>query len=299
MATQGRQLISRRWAGSIIGVLLVILAILAVLFLWVGLPLSHEWIAGFLGLTEKNEILTLLGIGMGGVLIGLQVLAAYKRAVAMEDAANAHAAAAAELAAANRHTEWGQRQERLKTAVEHLGHRSDSVRMGGAYELFHLAQDTEHLRQTVLDILCGHIRWITGQDRYRETHKSNPSEEIHGLLNLLFVQDHEVFKGLLVYLRGSWLNGAALPGARLERADLASVHMRGAELRGHICNGRIFTRRVCKECRFGKRICKDRSFAKRIYREQCLDRRIWKARGSYRRSCKVRAFSGRIYKRRP
>ena len=41
--------------------------------------------------------------------------------------------------------------------------RSDSVRLGGAYELFHLAQDTEELRQTVLDILYAHIRRTTGE----------------------------------------------------------------------------------------------------------------------------------------
>ena len=39
-------------------------------------------------------------------------------------------------------TEQGQRQDRLKNAIEHLGHKSDSVRLGGAYELFHLAKDT-------------------------------------------------------------------------------------------------------------------------------------------------------------
>ena len=55
---------------------------------------------------------------------------------------------------ANQNTEQVQRQERLKNAIEHLGHDSDSVRLGGAYELFHLAKDTPDLRQTcVMDIL--------------------------------------------------------------------------------------------------------------------------------------------------
>ena len=48
-----------------------------------------------LGLSgKKNEILTFLGIGMGGVLLALQALMSYKRAKALEDTANAQAEAA-------------------------------------------------------------------------------------------------------------------------------------------------------------------------------------------------------------
>ena len=108
------------------------------------------------GLHTKNKTLQFLGIGMGGVLLALQALMSYKRAKALEDTANAQAEAAKaqakateEQAKANQNTEQGQRQERLKNAIEHLGHASDSVRLGGAYELFHLAQDTKDLRQTV------------------------------------------------------------------------------------------------------------------------------------------------------
>jgi len=57
----------------------------------------------------------------------------------MEDTANAQARATEEQAEANKNTESGQRQERLRSAIEHLGHEQVSVRLGGAYELFHLA----------------------------------------------------------------------------------------------------------------------------------------------------------------
>ena len=81
---------------------------------------------------------------MGGVLLAIQALMSYKRAKAMEDAANAQAeaanaqaaaakaqaaaakaqaAATKEQAKANQNTEQGQRQERLKNAIEHLGTR--------------------------------------------------------------------------------------------------------------------------------------------------------------------------------
>ena len=129
-------------------------------------------------------------------------------------------------------TEKGMRQERLKNAIEHLGHASDSVRLGGAHELFHLAQDTkdEDQRQSILDILCAHVRQTTSQDNYREENKLKPSEEIQSLLTLLFVQDHEVFKDLRINLQGSWLNGAKLRKARLSKAILTEVYLQEAWL---------------------------------------------------------------------
>ncbi len=212
----------------------------------------EKWVGTFLGLSEKNEILTFLGIGMGGVLVTLQALMSYIRAKAMEDTAK-------QQVIANQNTEKGLRQERLKNAIEHLGNDSDSVRLGGAYELFHLAhdtkkealqwmrssggaderfhlaQDTPDLRQTVLDILCAHIRRTTGEDEYRKTHQWNPSEEVQSLLTLLFVQDHDVFKGLPINLQNSWLNGADLQNARLQKAILKQANLRGARLdRAHL-----------------------------------------------------------------
>ena len=140
-----------------------------------------EWVGGRLGLYTKNRILTFLGIGMGGVLLALQALMSYKRAKAMEDAATAQANAAKaqadatkEQAKANQNTEQGQRQERLKNAIEHLGHDKDSVRLGGAYELFHLAQDTEGLRQTVLDILCAISAKRRAKTSIRKNTRLNP-----------------------------------------------------------------------------------------------------------------------------
>ena len=148
----------------------------------------------------------------------------------MEDAAHAQAKATGEQAKANQYTEQGQRQDRLKNAIEHLGHGSESVRLGGAYELFHLAEDSEKLRQTVLDILCAHIRQTTGESQYRKTHESKPSEQVQSLLTLLFMQEHGVFRGLRVNLHESWLNGVDLRGAYMERAVFTKAYLRGAIL---------------------------------------------------------------------
>ncbi len=205
--------------------------VLLALFLCVVFSENPKWVFTLLGISkgtangisQKYEALKFLGIGMGGILLVVQALASYKRAKAMEDTAKEQANAVLK-------TEKGQRQERLKNAIEHLGHNSDSVRLGGAYELFHLAKDTEELRQTVLDILCAHIRRTTGESKYREAHKSKPSEEVQSLLTLLFVQKHAVFKGLRANLQGSWLNGANLWKARLQGAEFHYTQLQGAML---------------------------------------------------------------------
>ena len=255
--------------------LISILGLFFVGFVSVMFSVTFEQRVGpLLGLSEqKNEILTFLGIGMGGLLVALQALMSYIRAKAMEDTAKQQVIAnqntqqglqqerlrtdetAKAQARANENTENGLRQERLKNAIEHLGNDSDSVRLGGAYELFHLAQDTKKealqrmrssggaderfhlaqdtpdLRQTVLDILCAHIRRTTGEDEYRKTHQSKPSEEVQSLLTLLFVQKHDVFEGLHINLQESFLDGANLTGAYLEMAILSKAQLNGADLR--------------------------------------------------------------------
>ena len=208
----------------------------------------ETYISKFLGLSNKNETLKFLGISMGGILIALQALMSYKRAKAMEDtaqaqadAAKAQASATEEQAKANQHTEQGQRQERFRNAIEHLGHEKDSVRMGGAYELCHLVQDTEELRQTVFDILCAHIRRTTGEYEYRERYKLKPSEEVQSLLTLLFVQRHEIFKGFQVDLQGTLLKGANLQKACLEKANLSRANLQEASLSGVHLQGAILS----------------------------------------------------------
>ena len=169
-------------------------------------------------MSKKSEVLKFVGIVKGGILVALQALASHRRAKALENTVT--------------QTEYGQRQERMKNAIEHLGHNSDSVRLGGAYELFHLAEDTATLRLTVLDILCAHIRQTTGDEAYRREHDSNPSEEIQSILTLLFSQNHNVFEGLRVDLRGSWLIGADLRYARLGAGILREVNLQKADLIG-------------------------------------------------------------------
>ena len=168
-----------------------------------------QFVAQLLGVSEQNEnskysVLRVLGFGMGGILLALQALIANRRAKAMQETAKAQVKA-------NEHTERGQQQERLKNAIEHLGNASESMRLGGTYELFHLAKDNPGLSQTLLDILCAHIRTKTGEPIYQENHQyqCKPSVEIQSILSLLFRENPEVF-GDRVDLKESWLKGADL-----------------------------------------------------------------------------------------
>ena len=203
-----------------------------------------EWCPLFwlLGLSRKSEVLKYLGIGIAGLLLMLQAVIANRRAKAMQQTAEAQGDIAKQQLVANEHTEDGQRQERLKNAIEHLGHERSSVRMGGAYELFHLARDAPpHLGQTVLDILCAHIRAQTLEGDYSRNHEREPSVEIQGLLNLLFRQNYEYFKGRTIDLKGSWLKGSELREARLTEAMLAGVRLQGADLEGAQLQGAEFS----------------------------------------------------------
>ena len=232
-------------------ILLALLILLCAGFLIAGV--SHPgWLHNFLGSESdsKKESLKFIGYMIGGNLIALGALMAYRRAKAMEDAAKAQAAGMEQQAKANELTEQGHRQERLKNGIEHLGHSSPSVRMGGSSELYHLARDSYDLRQTILDILCGQIRYITGEHEYQRDYDTVPSVEIQNLISLLFVQNHDVFRGLRINLSGSWLNGADLRKARLWYADLRLASLKDARLEDAclqranlteaiLCNGKL------------------------------------------------------------
>ncbi|MCS1417309.1 MAG: Secreted effector protein PipB2 [Verrucomicrobia subdivision 3 bacterium] len=196
-------------------ILIVLLFVLFVIFLFVMFGDGAGWI-DLLGRKDKGGVLEFIGIAMGGVLLAIQATVSYRRAKAMEDTVE--------------QTEQGQRQERLKNAIEHLEHERSFMHLGGAYELFHLAEDTEALRQTVLEILCAHIRRTTRSKDYQKEYGKKPSEEIQSLLNLLFTQDHKVFRGCHINLQGSRLNGASLREARLQEANLRDAHLQEADL---------------------------------------------------------------------
>ena len=84
-----------------------------------------------------------------------------KGAKAQAEGAKAQAEGVREQAKEVRETEKGRRQGRFRDAVSHLGNKSESVRQGGAYGLFHLALEEESLRRSIAEILCAHICRVT------------------------------------------------------------------------------------------------------------------------------------------
>ena len=76
---------------------------------------------------------------LGGFLLFQQIKAFNLRAAAAENTAQAMQRTAES-------TEKGNVAERFKSAIEHLGNKSASVRLGGVYALHHLAQEEENYR---------------------------------------------------------------------------------------------------------------------------------------------------------
>ena len=208
---------------ALLASLVAILTVLGILFVIILVQESPQWIFYAFGKNDKFSILQFIGVSMGGVLLAIQALLSYSRAKALEDTAKAHLEA-------NSNVQHGHQQERFKTAIEHLGHKMESVRLGGAYELFHIAQEFQHLRKAAFDILCAHIRSTTKDDDYRIKYAERPSEEIQSLLTLLFVKEHDIFQGERIDLSNCWLNGSILSKARLARADFWRAHLKGAGL---------------------------------------------------------------------
>ncbi|MXY71289.1 MAG: pentapeptide repeat-containing protein [Acidobacteriia bacterium] len=201
---------------------------------------------GLLGVTTKPDALKFLGIAVGGVLVAIQALASHRRAGAMEgsmaaqaDAVKAQTAAVNQQVKANLHTEAGLRQDRLKNAIGHLGADSMSMRLGAAYELFHLASDSSVYCHSAHDILCAHIRQVTSNEEYREQFRTEPSVEIQSLLSLLFIDRHRPFVNISANVCGSYLAGANLRNAELQGADLTGACLSEASLRGALLQGAL------------------------------------------------------------
>jgi len=56
----------------------------------------------------------------------------------------------------------------FKNAIEHLGHKEQSVILGGIYALHHLATNAPNYRKQVLDMLCSFVRTETTKPGYRD-----------------------------------------------------------------------------------------------------------------------------------
>ena len=190
----------------------------------------------------KPENATFVASLLGGILLLAQVRAFSQRAKAAEETAKAMQKTA-------NLTEKGNIAERFKNAIEHLGHISPSIRLGGIYALHHIAQDEDDYRERVFEILCAHIRETTTQDGYKpqdlQKRKgssgvlSRPSIEIQSVLKLLFTDSPgcDVYTGFVANLEYSNLKMVILRNANLQGANFSNANLNyaifdGAELQG-------------------------------------------------------------------
>ena len=178
----------------------------------------------------SSDFAEFLAYVIGALLLLQQIRASNRRATAAEDTAKAMQQTAAS-------TEKGNIAERFKNAVEHLGHKSVSVRLGGVYALHHLAQEEENYRERVFEILCAHIRQTTTDENYTPrpptdySRNVTPTIEIASILTLLFTsKDRMVYEDLSANLQYANLEGATLNDSELQGADLECVNLQDASL---------------------------------------------------------------------
>ena len=132
-------------------------------------------------------------------------------------------------------------QTLFNTAIEHLGSKEESVRLGGIYALYELAADDttkEKYRETVHEILCGHIRSKTTEEEYIKQYvdispksRSGPSTEIQSLLDILTKKPKCLpFQGLPVDFSDAQLQFANLSSAQLQFANLIGAQLRSVNM---------------------------------------------------------------------
>ena len=170
----------------------------------------------------------------------LGIWAANRRAKAMEEQA---AAANEQAAAANRQARIaneGSRENRFRDMVTHLGNDKSSVRLGGIYGLYQLAEDYWEIEDqqrsaNIIGILHAHIRQTTSSEEYQKAHRDRPSEEIQSMLDLLLKQTEKkiLLRGVdnQIDLSRCWLAGADLSSAQLQQVNLNKAQLQGANLR--------------------------------------------------------------------
>ena len=127
------------------------------------------------------------------------------------------------------------RDTRFSSGVELLGNLNESARIGGAYNLYFLANEypSEYLNP-VCEILCAHIRTITTEKEYHEKYVKQPSNETQTILRLLFIknkQDNIIFNECYKNLEGVFFYGinfslTTLNNVNLQYAKLNDVIFR-------------------------------------------------------------------------
>ncbi|MGI9297029.1 MAG: pentapeptide repeat-containing protein [Gammaproteobacteria bacterium] len=225
-------------AQSVSWALLIFLAVIFVSVMWSDS--FAKSVAELLGTDSghvdgigKRDTLEFIGLVMGGLLAAIGAIAINRRAeaevqsaAAQSESARAQQATADAQIQSNKFAERRYVDEKYESAIRHLGHASDDMRVAAYYSLYRLAQIYEELRETIFTQLCAQLRQITTASNYKGKDRGNPTEGVQTLLDLLFKSQSEeyIFSEFAVDLRSAVLNGA----------NLKCAHMRGAQFGSEI-----------------------------------------------------------------
>ena len=137
----------------------------------------------------------------------------------------------------------GQLTDRFSKAIEHLGHETLDVRLGGIYALERVTRDSLEDRPQVFEVLTAYVRehapqasdgQPAGEDARKPPH---PATDVQAVLTVLGRRSlaHEQDAPLSLDLARTDLTGvdaskASLGGANLQRARLTHARLDGADL---------------------------------------------------------------------
>ena len=183
-----------------------------------------------LNLDDATKLTLTVGIS-GGLLLVLNFASNYRRTVAFEDQLKQ------QRLSINQQHEGDKRRDQQQlytTNVQHLGHISESVKLGGIYGLERLARESKDSDKPwgpkVAEILCAHVRTTTAMDDYSIENEEKPSNEIAAILKVLTQGDSNPFYSMKFDLSGANLVRADLSRASLTRADLSGANLSRANL---------------------------------------------------------------------
>ena len=133
--------LAANWNGLLAATLII--TGLAAIWFW-SKPIGEHF---SLPKSGRLDIVRVYLLAAGGGLLLWQIFIANRRASAAERTA--------ELTALSNIT------ERLNSAIEHLGSEDSIVRIGGIYQLHHIARDAPDYRSTVFALVRSHLDLIT------------------------------------------------------------------------------------------------------------------------------------------
>lgn len=120
---------------------------------------------------------------------------------------------------------------RFHSGVELLGNGEESVRIGGIYTLYFLANECYEYREPICEIFCAHIRNITTNSKYKKEYEKKASNEVQTIIDLLFKKDKNY--NLIFNDYGKNFNGAFLYGVNMDynlKYTLTNVDFNGSTL---------------------------------------------------------------------